>query len=136
MTHIPPDFQVGCAESPVPPLFVEPASFVVTCLLQTDGDGAELAEYVQFSSMEDMNDAYQERVDAFGVASEGSCQTARTRRRGASTTRAGRVQCAPQGVGIRFDWTDERLNILSTLVDFDGDYAALYAQWLEAGPNE
>lgn len=47
----------------------------------------------------------------------------------------GRLQCAPQQVGIRFDWTDTRLSILSTLIDFDGDYQTTFQTWLEAGPN-
>jgi hypothetical protein len=137
LTHVPTEFQVGCAESPVPPLFTEPASFVVTCLLQTAGDGAELAEYVQFATKEDMDAAYQERVETFGAPSEGSCQAGPNETTWSiNDVQLGRVQCGPQLKGVRYDWTDDRLNILSTLVDFDGDYAALYDQWLNAGPNE
>ena len=46
----------------------------------------------------------------------------------------GRVQCAPQKVGIRFDWTDDLTNILSSLIDFDGSYKDTYDQWVDAGP--
>ncbi|HUG48813.1 MAG TPA: hypothetical protein VMP67_10435, partial [Candidatus Limnocylindria bacterium] len=47
----------------------------------------------------------------------------------------GRLLCAEQIVGARYDWTDNRLDILSNLTDFDADYGALYAVWLEAGPD-
>ncbi len=46
----------------------------------------------------------------------------------------GRLLCAPQGVGIRFDWTDDNLLILSTLFDLEGDYENTYQLWTEAGP--
>jgi len=137
MSHIPPEFQIGCAESPVPPLFQEQASAVVTCVQQDSGDGAEIAEYIQFDSNDLMDAAYQDRVDAFGVTSEGTCQSGPNETTWSiSGSVFGRVQCAPQDVGIRFDWTDERLSILSTLVDFEGDYSATYDQWVNAGPFE
>jgi hypothetical protein len=46
----------------------------------------------------------------------------------------GRLLCAPQTVGIRFDWTHESGAILSTLIDFDGDYDTTYDTWVNAGP--
>jgi hypothetical protein len=131
--HIPAEFQRDCFESPTPPLFSEPATAVVTCILQTSGDAAEIAEYAQFETKEDMDAAYQERIDAFGVESEGSCSTGPNEAPwnfGAEDF--GRIQCAPQTVGIRFDWTDDRLNVLSTLVDFEGDYPSTYDQWTGA----
>jgi hypothetical protein len=84
-----------------------------------------------------MDIAYQERVETFGEESEGSCQTGPNETTWSiDEVQLGRVQCAPQLVGVRYDWTDERLNILASLVDLDGDYGALYDQWLNAGPNE
>jgi hypothetical protein len=137
ISHIPLEFQNACAESPVPPLFAERASAVVTCIEQTSGDGAEIAEYVQFDSSDLMNAAYQDRIDAFGVASEGTCQSGPNETTWSiSGTVYGRVQCAPQDVGIRFDWTDERLSILASLVDFEGDYGPTFDQWVNAGPYE
>lgn len=137
LAHIPSDFQTDCFESPTPPLFSEPATAVVTCILQTSGDAAEIAEYAQFESKQDMDDAYQARVDAFGVTPEGSCATGPNEASwnfGAEDF--GRVQCAPQAIGIRFDWTDDRLDVMSTLVDFDGDYPSTYEQWTNAALEE
>ena len=81
-----------------------------------------------------MQAAYQDRIDEFGVESTGTCgsgnpnETNWTVSEGDTDVEHGRVQCAPQTFGIRFDWTDDRLNILSSLVDFDaaGDYAAAF----------
>ena len=82
-----------------------------------------------------MDAGYDETVDIFGVESEGDCE------KGPNETTwsiddevGGRLQCAPQAVGIRFDWTDEELLILSTLFDFEGDYKNSYRLWVDAGP--
>jgi hypothetical protein len=37
--------------------------------------------------------------------------------------------------GIRLDWTDDRLSILTTLTDFEGSYPDTYSDWQAAGPN-
>jgi len=132
LTHVPELFQETCTESPV----AEAAEAILHCYLQTEGVGAELLQYASFANNSDMEVAYQEAVEQFGVPSEGSCQSGPN-----ETTWSiggdefGRLQCAPQQVGIRIDWTDERLAILSTLSDFDGAYAATYDAWLEAGPE-
>jgi hypothetical protein len=133
LSHVPSNFQSQCIESPAS----EDEVAILACYLQQDGAGAELATYEQHASSEAMNAAYQERVTDFGMPSEGSCQSGPN-----ETTWSiddvvfGRVQCAPQMIGVRFDWTDDRLNILSTLVDFEGDYNGTYQLWLDAGPNE
>ena len=76
-------------------------------------------------------------VDQFGVPSEGTCQEGKPNETTWSvegSDASGRVQCAPEGVGIRFDWTDDQLFILSTLFDFEGDYENTYQAWVDGGP--
>lgn len=104
--------------------------------LQVEGVGVELAQYQSFASNELMDAGYQEAVDTYGVEPTGSCESGPNETTWSVGDESfGRVQCAPQQVGIRVDWTDDRLSILSTLIDFDGDYQNAYQAWLEAGPN-
>jgi hypothetical protein len=131
LAHIPTDLQNGCYESPV----LDAALYIVSCIAQTSGKGAELERYTQYADADAMNTAYQEVVTSFGVASQGSCQS------GPNETEwevgeqpGGRVQCAPQAVGIRFDWTDDLTSILSSLIDLGGSYKETYDQWVDAGP--
>ena len=82
-----------------------------------------------------MNAEYQEKVEQYGVESTGTCSSGPNETTWSiDGTVRGRVQCAPQEAGIRFDWTDDQLAILSTLIDFDGDYENTYNLWLDAGP--
>jgi hypothetical protein len=84
-----------------------------------------------------MEDAYQERIDAFGIGDgASSCGDGSGEHPyDIGDTESGRLLCVEQVAGIRFDWTDTRLNILSTLIDFDGDYGATLDDWLIAGPD-
>ncbi len=130
--HIPSDLQQNCYESPI---WNTDADFVVTCMEQTKGKGAELAEYLQYSDAAGMATAYQGLVTAFGVESQGSCKSGPNEASWqANEQTSGRVQCAPQTVGIRFDWTDDMTSILSTMIDFEGSYKDTYDQWVDAGP--
>jgi len=132
LTHVPDLLASTCTESPV----TQSATAILHCYLQAEGTGAELAEYQSFASIADMDAVYQEKVDDFGVESQGSCQSAPNETTWSiGDDQLGRIQCAPQQFGIRFDWTDNRLAILSTLIDFDGDYQNTYDLWLEAGPD-
>jgi hypothetical protein len=131
MTHVPPDWQQTCVDTPSS----NAATAVVSCFLQTEGTGAELAIFQQFASATAMDDTYRDLVDVFGVEPEGDCE------QGPNETTwiieeaiGGRLQCAPQGVGIRFDWTNDELLILSSLFDLEGDYQNTYRLWLDAGP--
>jgi hypothetical protein len=134
LTHIPADVQTNCSESP---LFSDASTYIVDCLLQTSGKGPELAQYEQYDSKDAMDATFQDIVTTFGVASTGTCESGPNETDWSITgTTYGHVQCAPQKVGIRFDWTDDRLNILSSLIDFDGNYKATYDVWVNAGPNE
>jgi hypothetical protein len=133
LTHVPPDWQSQCIESPAS----EGELAIVVCFLQQDGAGPELATYELHSSSESMATAYQDRIDTFGVESEGTCEEGPNETTWSiDEVQFGRVQCAPQQVGIRFDWTDDRLNVLSTLVDFEGRYGNTFDAWIEAGPLE
>jgi hypothetical protein len=132
LQHIPDALQNNCYESPQ---FSDAAEFKVTCIEQTSGKGAEIARYEQFADNDAMNAAYQDLVDVFGVESTGSCQTGPNEADWTVNEQTGgRVQCAPQGVGIRFDWTDDLTSILSALIDFQGSYESTYSQWQDAGP--
>ncbi len=131
LTHVPESWQQTCTESPISQSGVA----ILHCYLQVDGVGIELAQYQAFSTNEEMDAAYEEAMERYGVEATGSCESGPN-----ETTWSigddsfGRVQCAPQQVGIRFDWTDDRLSILSTLIDLDGDYELTHEAWLEAGP--
>ncbi|MGI8929589.1 MAG: hypothetical protein ACR2H0_09040 [Candidatus Limnocylindrales bacterium] len=133
LTHVPSDWRQTCIETPSS----NDAIALVSCFLQTEGTGAELAIFQQYESNDAMDAVYQETVDQFGVEPTDSCETGPN-----ETTwsidgeQFGRVQCAPQEVGIRFDWTDDRLQILSTLFDLEGDYGNTYGLWVDAGPIE
>jgi hypothetical protein len=141
MTHIPTDWVDSCYQSLRPPLYGDFAEAVVTCFIRKPGaSGAEVAEYSSYLSADQMDAGYQARVDRFGPAQNtGSCQDGSnetTWNFGEGTPDNGKLLCIEQFRGVRFDWTDDRLNILSSLVDFDGSFAKTYADWVDAGPNE
>jgi hypothetical protein len=136
--HVPRDWQTSCYPGLRPPYLARTAEAVVTCFLSSsNADGAELAEYASYSSAADMDAAYQQRIESFGTGDDvSSC--ADSSGEGDYTidgVTSGRLLCVDQFAGIRFDWTDTRLNILSTLVDFDGDYEATFAEWQVGGPD-
>ena len=134
LQHVPEDYRPGCFETV--PSAAEPGALVAVACALPEGSEVELAEYVQFDSTDTMNAAYQQRVDTYGTGEDQSCQEGPAE--GPYTIDgedAGRLLCAEQLIGGRYDWTDERLDILSNLTDFDADYAVLYDEWLEAGPN-
>jgi hypothetical protein len=131
LTHVPGDFQSTCYQSPSSGT----PTAVQHCILQVEGTGAELLQFQSYASNEEMDAAYQEAVDHYGVESTGTCRTGPNETTWSlDESVRGRVQCAPQQQGIRFDWTDDVLVILSTLIDFDGDYDNTYSLWLNAGP--
>src|SRR5688572_27864308 len=107
----------------------------MSCFLQTEGTGAELAIFQQFPSAAAMDDAYTDLVETFGVESEGDCEEGPNETTwSVDDETGGRLQCAPQGAGILFEWTDDELLILSSLFDLEGDYENTYPLWVDAGP--
>jgi len=131
LTHVPGDLQSTCYEAPSSGT----PNAVLHCVLQPSGVGAELLQFQGYDSNDDMDTAYQQLVSQFGVESTGTCKSGPNETTWSlGENDRGRVQCAPQQVGIRFDWTDDVLSILSTLVDFDSDYENTYNMWLNAGP--
>jgi hypothetical protein len=133
LTHVPADWQADCFESPGS-FFETGAEATLTCML-TDGR-SDIAEYTKFDTKENMDAAYQTRVDTWAVESQGSCQSGPNETSySIGGTSAGRILCAPQTVGIRVDWTYDTPLILSTLTDFEGSYEDTYQDWLIAGPN-
>ena len=132
LEHVPEAWRATCQETP-PSAFESGAQVGIVCEL--DEPGANIVEYIQFDSTPNMNTAYQQRVDNYAVDSTGTCESGPNE---AGYTiggiPVGRLLCAPQLSGIRFDWTDERLNILTTLTDFETSYPDTYTDWLEAGP--
>jgi hypothetical protein len=138
LAHIPADWQSSCYPGLRPPYLARTAEAVVTCFLSSsNADGAEIAEYASYLSAADMDAAYQERIDAFGTGDgSSSCGDGSGEHPyDIGDTESGRLLCVDQFAGTRFDWTDTRLNILSTLIDFDGDYGATLDDWLIAGPD-
>ena len=129
--HVPSDWQEQCVDTPSTSV----ATAVISCFLQLEGTGAELAIFQQYPTVETMDATYQELVGTFGVEPEGDCEQGpyETAWSVQDETR-GRLQCAPQVVGIRFDWTHDDLHILSTLFDLEGDYENTFALWRNAGP--
>jgi hypothetical protein len=136
LAHVPDAWQSSCYQGLRPPYLAATAEAVLTCFLPSH-DGADIAEYAAFSSSDSMNAAYQSRIDAFGTGDGvGSCADGSGEHGyNISGTEAGRLLCVNQVVGIRFDWTDTRLNILSTLVDFDGSYSSTFDDWGAGGPD-
>jgi hypothetical protein len=133
LRHIPIDFQKNCWESPQ---FSDAAQYIVSCVPQTGGKGAEIERYEQYADADSMNAAYQDLVTTFGVPPSGQkCDKGPNEADWQINEQTGgRVQCAPQKVGIRFDWTDDLTNILGSLIDFEGSYSDTYSQWQDAGP--
>lgn len=133
LLHVPADWRPDCFETP-PPAFDSGALTSLSCPL-ADGR-SNVVDFVQFDTQENMDAAYQARVDTWAVDSTASCQSGPNEGNytiGGLT--AGRILCAPQTSGIRFDWTHDELLILSTLTDFDGSYPSVYQDWLVAGPE-
>jgi hypothetical protein len=140
LDHVPHDWSSSCFEAPVPGAYGTWPDTIVTCFLGKAGQaGAEVAEYAQYSNGDQMDADYQARVAAFPATNDaGTCQDGPTEGAwsyGGQDSDAGRLTCAQQAVGIRYDWTETQLNIMSTLIDFDGSYADTWSDWLKAGPN-
>ncbi len=132
---MPAAWRDACIESE-PSAFETGSLASVSCPLSGVGGNSNIADYVQFDTTANMDSAYQARADTWAVDPTTSCQTGPnevTYMIGGTT--AGRILCAPQTVGIRFDWTHDALMILSTLTDFDGSYGDAYEDWLIAGPE-
>lgn len=133
LQHVPADWRDSCFET-APNPFETGADAALSCSVPTGR--SEIADYVQFDTKDNMDTAYQARVDAYAVDPTASCQSGPNETSytiGGSP--AGRILCAPQAVGVRDDWTLDTLKILTTLTDFDGSYSDTYADWLVAGPE-
>ncbi|HEY5489169.1 MAG TPA: hypothetical protein VIK00_04950 [Candidatus Limnocylindrales bacterium] len=140
LSHVSGDWQQGCFEEPVPAEYGTAEQTALGCFLGQPGRvGAEIAEYAAYATAEDMLSTYNNRMAAFppdggaDSCADGSQEAGYSLDSGA--TEAGRLLCTPQWIGIRFEWTNNQQLILSTLIDFDGDYAATYGDWQKAGPN-
>jgi hypothetical protein len=139
LEHVPANWQSSCYQGLRPPYLASTADAVLTCHLAAH-DGAEVAEYAAYSDAASMTAAYQSRIDAFGTGDgvASSCSIGSGEHAynfGQGTPDVGRLLCVNQFSGIRFDWTDTRLNILSTLVDFDASFGSTFADWAAGGPN-
>lgn len=133
LQHVPAAWRPDCFETQPNP-FESGALASLSCAL-ADGR-SDVADFAQFDTQENMDAAYQARVDTWAVASTASCESGPNEvSYTIGGTTAGRILCAPQTVGIRVDWTHDALTILSTLTDFDGTYGDAYQDWLFAGPE-
>lgn len=108
-----------CVERPVDDVQL----LSVRCYMQDEGAGAELAQLTSYPSADAMAAAFG---DDLGSASPcaGSAVPVNWSH--------GELRCIAQAVGTRLDWTDETTAMLGSLVDFDGDAPALYAEWSSA----
>jgi hypothetical protein len=138
LSHVPSDWQQDCFEEPVPAEYGTSEQTALSCFLGQQRAGAEIAEYASYSSSADMLETYTDRMSLFPPDDADSCQDGSREAGytiGSDPAEAGRLLCTPQWAGIRFEWTDNKQLILSTLIDFDGDYGATYSDWQNAGPN-
>ena len=87
------------------------------CFLQDEGTGPEMIQLATHPDSASMDADYQT-----GAASS-TCPDAPA----AATWARGSERCVAQHVGVRLEWTDTRLNLTGSVVDFDGDYATTNA---------
>jgi len=134
MTHVPTAWQPLCFEG-IPSFADTGAQATITC--QLDGGKSDFVEYTVFDTKENMDAAYQTRVDAWVTDTDvQNCDTGPDEGTySIGSEPAGRVMCAPQLTGTRLDWTLDSELILSTLTDFESSYPDMHADWLIAGPN-
>ena len=129
LTHLPEDVQESCIEFPRHDVELRA---LVTCFMQPEGDGAEAANYQAFTDPAALETSYQGAVDRWAVESTGDCETGPNESSWTfNDVERGRLMCAPQTVGIRFDWSNTETNIMGTMLDFEGDYGLTYADWAE-----
>jgi serine/threonine protein kinase len=141
LSHIPADLHSSCvAEAAILPVLA-----AQRCTLS---DGAVEATYRLFPDGLTMNLAYEVVRLGLGIETDAgepgaSCadQAAWPRERPYTIagTPAGRLVCTGGGPGVpaRMDWTDERLNILSSVTRADGDRERAERFWRNrAGPVE
>lgn len=133
LLRVPTAWRAGCIET-APSASDTGAQAALSCPVTTGR--SDVVDYVLFNTDENMQAAYQARVDNWAVEPTASCQSGPNE--GNYTiagVTAGRILCAPQISGIRFDWTHDSLLILSTLTNFGGSYPDTYQDWLIAGPE-
>ena len=139
LSQVPSDWRQDCFEEPVPAEYGTAELTALGCFLGQPGrTGAEIAEYASYATADDMLSTYNNRLAAFPPDGADSCENG-SQEDGYSldsgATEAGRLLCTEQWIGIRFDWTNNAQLILSTLIDFDGDYGATYSDWQKAVLN-
>jgi serine/threonine protein kinase len=141
LSHIPADLHSSCvAEGAILPVLA-----AQRCTLS---DGAVVATYRLFPDGLTMNLAYEVVRLGLGIETDAgepgaSCADPaawpRERPYTIAGTPAGRLVCTGGGPGVpaRMDWTDERLNILSSVTRADGDRERAERFWRNrAGPDE
>jgi hypothetical protein len=127
LTHVLAAWQPTCIELPLTSSDVDA---YLTCFIQSSGDGIDFALY---QAPQDVPGAYQVVVDQYGTTATGDCATGPNESSwGRDEIDKGRLQCAPQQVGIRADWTNDELGILGTVIEFGGSYEELYTGWSNA----
>jgi hypothetical protein len=133
LAHVPPDIAASCSGD------VPTDDGAVEQVVCDPGQGTSYV-YTQFSSPEAMYAAYQSRYAGWvepDSASEGWC-TNGTPGEGTwslDAGEAGRLVCFDAGAGPAFAWTHDALGIMAQGFRLDGDWAAMYAAWLAAGPS-
>jgi len=137
MTHIPAEWQDKCFDAFAS---VFATGWTADILCQTsliDGAKTDYAEYTSFDTQANMDGYFSYLVGKWPITETGvNCDTGP--HQGNWTiggAPAGQYLCAPYVTGAQFDWTFDDQLIFSQLIDLEGSYSDLYADWLIAGPN-
>jgi hypothetical protein len=134
LAHVPEEIAGSCAANvPVDDGAIEQ----VTC----DTESGTTLIYTQFDSAEAMNAVYQARYAGYvtadsaaegwctnGVAGEGTWT-------GSDGSVGGRLACFDADGLPWFEWTHDAVGILTQGFRLDGDWAAMYDAWSNAGPS-
>jgi len=134
MTHIPADWQPDC--------FDAFASYYATgwqadILCQLFDGRSDYAEYTTFDTKANMDAYFNYVLGKWPLpAPSESCESGPFQ--GGYTIGgepAGQLLCTEHVTGTQLVWTHDDLLIFSQLIDNDGSYPDMYADWLIAGPN-
>ncbi len=99
----------GCQQAPR----AGDEQIALECYIQDEGTGPELLALATYPDAATMAGAY-------AATSGSSCPGAPA----PAPWSRGSTRCVAQDVGIRLEWTDSTLNLVASMIDFDGDFAA------------
>ena len=140
--HIPPELIEYCPEEGATDDLRELRSIEVLCHLP-DGSGANVVRYRLLAAPSDLEQAYLQMLEGFGVTQgQGECPSeipSEGSYDAEGAPNAGRFACGTiVNGGARIVWTDERFAMVMEAARDDGDMATLFEWWArpESGPVE